>query len=250
MATSSSESSWPPVRRSQSIGAPCGWPSAGRCPSSAFATCPLDLPLGLALGAALIASIIGILWSFGWVAVEAQPVSGVVKALRESIQSGVFEEVLFRLLLFRLLWRAFGVWPALVGSASLFGLLHMTNPDSGWFAAISLIAGEGIGVGLYLLTGRIWASIGMHAAWNFVQGWVFGAQVSGIGPIAGGPLVTRPLAGTSEFLSGGGFGPEASLAALMVSLAASVAILRLAWVRGDFRAAAEPQSSGNSATSS
>ena len=200
---------------------------------------PLDLALGLAVGAALIASIIVILWSFGWVAIEAQPVTSIVRALRESIQSGVFEEVLFRLVLFRLLWRAFGIWPALVGSAGLFGVLHLSNPDSSWFAAVSLMAGEGIGIGLYLLTGRIWASIGMHAAWNFVHGGVFGAGVSGMTAIAGGPLVTRPVAGTAERLSGGGFGPEASLAALVVSLLASAACLLWAWKLGRFVAADE-----------
>jgi membrane protease YdiL (CAAX protease family) len=32
---------------------------------------------------------------------------------------------------------------------------------------------------LYALTGRLWASIGVHAGWNFTQGYIFGAQVSG-----------------------------------------------------------------------
>jgi uncharacterized protein len=219
-------------------------------PELALRHLPFDLALGLALGGALIASIIGISWSFGWVTIEARPVTSIVRALRESIQSGVFEEVLFRLVLFRLLWRAFGIWPALLGSASLFGVLHLTNPDSSWFAAVSLMAGEGVGIGLYLLTGRIWASIGMHAAWNFVQGWVFGARVSGMTVIAGGPLVTRPVAGAAELLSGGGFGPEASIAALPVSLVASVVILRMAWARGDFQADTGPQLNGNSAATS
>jgi hypothetical protein len=198
---------------------------------------PLELALGVAIGAGLMAAIIGISWLFDWVAIEAQPVTSITRALRETIQSGVFEELLFRLVLFRLLWRAAGVWPALVASGGLFGVLHLANPESGWFAAASLIAGEGIGIGLFLLTGRIWASVGVHAAWNFVQGWVFGAGVSGTTGIAGGPLVTRPIAGTSEYLSGGGFGPEASVAAFLLSLAASVVILRMAWRRGDFRAA-------------
>jgi hypothetical protein len=61
----------------------------------------------------------------------------------------------------------------------------------------------------------------MHAAWNFVQGWVFGAVVSGTTEISGGPLSLRPVQGVPELLSGGGFGPEASLAALGLSLSAS-----------------------------
>lgn len=196
-----------------------------------------DLPLGLAVGAAIVAAIIGLLWQFGWVIIEPRPVDGVALALRDSIRSGVLEELVLRLVIFRLLWRAFGIWPGIALAALLFGAAHLGNPDSSLFAAACLIAGEGIGIGLYLLSGRIWASIGMHAAWNFTQGWIFGAAVSGTDGIAGGPLGLRPAEGAPVLLSGGGFGPEASLAALVVSLVASTALLGWAWKRGCFEAA-------------
>lgn len=210
---------------------------------------PADLLLGSAIGGALIACIVGTLWLFGWVTVETRAIDGVALALRDSIRSGVVEELLLRLVIFRLLWRAFGIWPALAGSALLFAGLHLGNPDSSLFAAACLIAGEGIPIGLYLLTGRIWASVGMHAAWNFTQGWVFGAVVSGTSDIAGGPLSTRPVPGAPELLSGGGFGPEASLAALVISLLASAAFLLRAWQLQRFTAADEqPQISGRPAS--
>jgi hypothetical protein len=56
-----------------------------------------------------------------------------------------------------------------------------------------------------------------------------------MGFFAGGPLVTRPVAGVAPFLSGGGFGPESSLFCLLISLAASIAIRWLAWAKGGFR---------------
>ena len=195
---------------------------------------PRELALGMLTGGAAIAAIIAIQWLFGWVAIEPRRVDAVALALRDSIRSGVLEELVLRLVILRLLWRAFGIWPAIVIAAALFGVLHLANPDSGWFAALCLIAGEGIGIAFYLVTGRIWASIGMHAAWNFTQGWIFGAVVSGTVDIAGGPLALRPAVGVPDLLSGGGFGPEASLAALLVSAIASAAFLRWAWVRGDF----------------
>jgi membrane protease YdiL (CAAX protease family) len=195
---------------------------------------PADFLFGLATGAALLAAIVGILWLFGWVVIEPRTVDGGALALRDSIRSGVLEELLLRLVIFRLLWRAVGVWPALAVAAALFGALHLGNPDSSLFAAACLIAGEGIGVGLYLLTGRIWAPIGMHAAWNFTQGWIFGAIVSGTTEIAGGPLALRPAAGVPDMISGGGFGPEASWAALIVSLLGSAVFLYAAWRRGSF----------------
>jgi membrane protease YdiL (CAAX protease family) len=200
-----------------------------------------DLVFGLAIGAGIMAVIVGILWAFGWVTIEGKQIEGASLALRDSIRSGVLEELVLRLVFFRLIWRAFGIWPALIVAPLLFGALHLANPDSSLFAAACLIAGEGIGIGLYLLTGRIWAAIGMHAAWNFTQGWIFGAAVSGTVGIAGGPLALRPVAGVSDRLSGGGFGPEASLAALVVSLLASALFLGWAWKRGDFQAAPESQ---------
>ena len=195
-----------------------------------------ELLLGLVAGASAIAAIIAIQWMFGWVVIEARHLDAVALALRDSIRSGVLEELVLRLVIFRLLWRAFGVWPALGLSAVIFGALHLANPDSSLFAALCLIAGEGIGIGLYLVTGRIWASIGMHAGWNFTQGWIFGAAVSGTVDIAGGPLSLRPAVRVPELLSGGGFGPEASLAALLVSLLASAAFLTWAWMHGGFEA--------------
>jgi membrane protease YdiL (CAAX protease family) len=203
-------------------------------PELALRRAPQDLLLGLVVGAAAISAVIGIQWLCGWVVIESHPVASLALALRDSIRSGVVEELILRLVIFRLLWRAFGIWPALIAASLIFGALHLGNPDSSLFAALCLIAGEGIGIGLYLLTGRIWASIGMHAAWNFTQGWIFGAVVSGTAGIAGRPLALRPAARVPELLSGGGFGPEASLAALIISLFASVAVLRWAWVRGGF----------------
>jgi membrane protease YdiL (CAAX protease family) len=210
----------------------------------------LDLAIGLAVGAIAMVAIVGVQWAFGWVVIEPRAIDSVALALRDSIRSGVLEETVLRLVIFRLLWRAFGVWPALIGAALVFGLLHLANPDSGLFPAACLIAGEGIGIGLYLLTGRIWAPIGMHAAWNFVQGWVFGAAVSGTVGIAGGPLALRAADGVPALLSGGGFGPEASLAALVVSLLASAVFLFLAWKRGGFVAADQPPASGQAAMAS
>ena len=139
-----------------------------------------------------------------------------------------------RIIIFRLLWRAAGALPALILTALLFGGLHLSNPDATVFSGLSLIAGEGIGAGLYLLSGRVWMSIGMHAGWNFSQGWLFGSTVSGLNDFAGGPLQTRPVEGVSAMVSGGGFGPESSLTALFVSLIASLFFLGMAWKKGRF----------------
>ncbi len=198
-----------------------------------------DLIIGLLIGSALIALIVSVMWIAGWVTIAPTPITAVAESIKEAIQSGVIEEVLFRLIVFRLLWRATAVWPAFILTALLFGGLHLANPDATLFSALCLAAGEGVGAGMYLLTGRVWMSIGMHAGWNFAQGWLFGAAVSGLDTFAGGPLQTRAVAGVNETLSGGGFGPESTVASLIISFLASVIFLGLAWKRGRLNA---PQS--------
>lgn len=188
----------------------------------------IELGYGLMIGGALIGVIVAVNWLAGWVTIQSSSVTQIGEALRQTLRSAVVEEILLRLIVFRLLWRAFGIWPGLLLSAAAFGALHLGNPDVTPFAAISLFAGEGVAVGTYLLTGRIWVPIGFHAGWNFTQGWLFGALVSGVDGFGGGPLQTRPVAGVDPMLSGGGFGPEGSAACLILSLAASVAAMVIA----------------------
>jgi membrane protease YdiL (CAAX protease family) len=195
---------------------------------------PVELPAGLLVGGLLMAATLGTLWATGWVAIHPQPVTRWMPAVREMFQSGVLEELLFRLVAFRLLWRAFGVWWALALSAALFGGLHLGNPNATIFAAICIAFEAGILLAaFYVLTGRLWASIGVHAGWNFTQGWVFGAAVSGApGGFAGGPLATQPVTGVPAMLSGGAFGPEASLPALLICTGAGAGLLWWAWRQG------------------
>ena len=193
-----------------------------------------EVALGGLIGGGLIALVIAANWAAGWAQISAVPTTHIAEALRQTLRSAVVEEVLMRLIVFRLLWRAFGIWPAVLLAAAVFGALHLGNPDATWFSSLSLFAGEGVAIGLYLLTGRVWATFGFHAGWNFAQGWLFGAAVSGVEGFDGGPLSTHPAAGIDPILSGGGFGPEASLACFILSLAASAIALWLAWRKTGF----------------
>lgn len=103
-----------------------------------------------------------------------------------------------------------------------------------WRCGVVQLAETGIMLAaLYALTGRIWMSIGAHAAWNFTQGYVFGAAVSGSEL---GPAIARSTAapGRSEWLTGGAFGPEASLPGLAVCLAIGAWVMWRAWQLGRF----------------
>jgi membrane protease YdiL (CAAX protease family) len=148
------------------------------------------------------------------------------------IASGIFEETLFRGVLLRQLERLVGTWWALAATSVLFGGLHMINPDATWVGAISIMVEAGVLLGgAYLYTRRLWLPAGIHAAWNFTQGWVFSVPVSGTGqPI--GLLVTERHG--PQWLTGGDFGLEASMAAVAVATAAGLALLWAAYRKGGF----------------
>ena len=56
-------------------------------------------------------------------------------------------------------------------------------------------------------TGSLWMPVGLHLAWNFMQGCLFGFDVSGI-PMSS--LITTETKG-AVVISGGSFGAEGSL---------------------------------------
>jgi hypothetical protein len=75
-----------------------------------------------------------------------------------------------------------------------------------------------------VLTRRLWASIGYHIGWNFTEAYVFGAQVSG--SAAGVSLYqVQPVPGVDPILSGGAFGPEASVVTVVLGFLLTVALL-------------------------
>jgi hypothetical protein len=74
----------------------------------------------------------------------------------------------------------------------------------------------------------------MHAAWNFTQGGVFGAAVSGDKPEDQLPGLLQPRITGPDWLTGGAFGPEASVVTVVVCTAVGLALLALAIRRGSW----------------
>ncbi|WP_254459974.1 CPBP family intramembrane glutamic endopeptidase [Xanthomonas sacchari] len=202
----------------------------------AWRAAPSQLALGLLLGAAMFAAVMALMAAFGVYAIRWTGPAPAWGALGKALQAGMVEELMLRAILLRLLWRAFGPWPAFALSAALFGLAHLGNPNASVFAALCIAVEAGVMLGaFYVLTGRLWVSIGVHAAWNFTQGYLFGAAVSGTDM---GPAIARSTAhaGVPEWLSGGAFGPEASLPGLLVCTVVGAIATWVAWRKGRFGA--------------
>lgn len=182
---------------------------------------------GLAAGAALFSIVVGVLWLVGsYHVVGFNPHADWLPALlMVGLGAGIGEELLFRGALFRIVEEGLGSWAALAISALFFGLAHAGNPGAtAWSsAAIAIEAGLLFGL-LYHVTRSLPLCMGVHTAWNFCQGTVYGIPVSGLQ--ADGWLVSTRSG--PDWLSGGVFGAEASVVALTLCTLCSAGLLVVA----------------------
>jgi membrane protease YdiL (CAAX protease family) len=169
---------------------------------------------GLVFGIVLFSCVMGILRLAGVYSPGAwgrwQPLG---LALLSALEGAVFEETVFRGFLFRSLARFGDNWIALGVTATLFSLAHVGKPGATWVSGLAGFAAGILFGAAFASRSSLWLPIGIHAGWNFAEGPVFGMEVSGnarpVGWIGGqlhGPAI----------LTGGAFGPEASIAAVVV----------------------------------
>jgi hypothetical protein len=187
---------------------------------------------GLVAGLVIFTVIVGIAFALGiYKIVGAGDFSGMLAALvGVAIVPAFTEELLFRGILFRWIEEFAGSWAALGLTSALFGLAHILNPGATWFSSFAIAVEAGLLLGaVYMLTRSLWMPIGLHAAWNFTEGPIFGVPVSG-GPASG--AIRASIAGP-QLLSGGPFGLEGSVIAVVVATTAGLWFLRLAIKRGE-----------------
>jgi membrane protease YdiL (CAAX protease family) len=128
------------------------------------------------------------------------------------------EELVFRGYPFQRLVEAVGAVGAVGLCAALFAIMHLGNPHHTWISTLNTaLVGIPLAVA-YLRTRLLWLPIGIHFAWNFVQGLVLGLPVSGVQVPY--PLFRAEVSG-NPLLTGGNYGPEASLLATAVVLLAT-----------------------------
>lgn len=179
------------------------------------------LALGTGGAALLMSVIVGIIALLGGYVVTGLGTahSWIAIVSVAGIQAAVIEEIAFRGILFRYLEDLGGSWFALAATSALFGLAHIMNAHATWFSslAIAIEAAMMFG-GAYMLARSLWLPIGLHFGWNVTQGLVWDVPVSGHD--VDGVVSAHPAG--SELVSGGAFGAEASVVALVLAGAVGV----------------------------
>ena len=138
----------------------------------------------------------------------------------------LFEEILFRGIIYTLVRVKFSMTASILIVTLLFLIPHLFNKGINIMSIISLVL-----AGLFLnfmreVSGNIWMPLGFHFAWNFVQGYM-GFNVSGGNEIT---AVYNIKGHGREILTGGKFGIEASLVTNIVLIVGFLGVFLLFWL--------------------
>ncbi|MFI6347519.1 lysostaphin resistance A-like protein [Streptomyces sp. NPDC050560] len=190
---------------------------------------------GALLGLGLFGATLGLIAACGGYRVAGWgSFGGAVTTLGLMCCVAVTEELVFRGALFRVLEERTGTWGALAVSGVLFGALHLVNEGATVWGALAIAIEAGLLFGaVYAATRSLWLPIGLHLGWNMAEGGIFGSTVSGAGD--GGTGLLDGAAHGAQAVSGGAFGPEASVFAIVVCLVPTVYFLARARRLGRIR---------------
>lgn len=183
--------------------------------------CLSDFLKGFGLGLALfLLTLLGLvsLGQYRFESIHLNPYSlaFIIFTIPFWILQGIAEEVVSRAWLLPQLASRTNLKLAVLISSLFFTLLHMGNSGLTPLSLVNLFL-FGVAMSLYLLkTDTVWGIAGIHGAWNFAQGNLFGVLVSG--QSSGTSIMKFTPQGNQDWLSGGSFGIEGSIMTSLVLL--------------------------------
>ncbi|MHB8852196.1 MAG: CPBP family intramembrane glutamic endopeptidase [Ignavibacteriaceae bacterium] len=162
----------------------------------------------------------------GYSILRVNPASFLLPGFMIALSSGIFEEILFRGIIFRLTEEKLGSTIAIIISALIFGLMHLANKNSSIYSAVAIAIEAGVLLAAsYIYSKNLWLPIFLHFAWNFAEAGIYGAVISG--NTINKSLFTSKFTGP-DFLTGGAFGPENSIQAVLLCLAVGIIFIWIA----------------------
>ncbi|UUF15711.1 MULTISPECIES: CPBP family intramembrane glutamic endopeptidase [Flavobacterium] len=156
--------------------------------------------------------------------VNINPVSFILIPFTIMFTVAIIEEILVRGIIFRIVEEKLGSYISLTISAVLFGVFHLANPHGTLISAICITTAGFLFGAIFMYSRNLWMPIALHFAWNFTQSGIFGAITSGNEKTSS--LLEAKIQGP-EFITGGEFGPEGSIQAIIFCAAATIILLVL-----------------------
>ena len=181
--------------------------------------------LGVLIGSAIQGLTILVIYFWGnFQIISVNPFSSIITPFAIAFSVAIFEETLLRGIIFRIVEEKLGSYNSLLISAIIFGSVHLINPDSSIISSICIgIVGFMFGAS-YIYSRSLWLPISIHFSWNFVQSGIFGAITSGNEKTSS--LFNTNISGT-ELITGGAFGPEGTIQAILFWLLVSIIFMVL-----------------------
>jgi uncharacterized protein len=171
--------------------------------------------LGFLFGLLEVSVLIGLIAAFGGYSFGSLAVTGtdIVKwALIHMVLFifvGFFEEFFFRGYTQYTLADGIGFWPAGILLSLIFGAVHLGNKGEGLVGAASVVLVGLLFVFTIQRTGNLWYAVGLHAAFDWGETFLFSVPDSGL--VLQGHLSNATLPLEPKWLTGGTIGPEGSV---------------------------------------
>jgi uncharacterized protein len=185
-----------------------------------------NLIVGTLIGVTLQSLTIWVIYATGgFTVLSVNPVSFIIIPLTIAFTVAIFEEILIRGIIFRIMEEKLGSYIALAISALLFGALHLPNEGSTLVSGLCIAVEAGLLLGAaFIYTRNLWFPIAIHFAWNFMQSGIFGAITSGNEKTTS--LLTTKIEGPT-IITGGQFGPEGTIQAAIFCSVVTVVLMVL-----------------------
>ena len=145
------------------------------------------------------------------------------------ITAGICEELVFRGMIFRYMQRTLGLKAAVILPSLLFACAHIMNMESFNFTDLVLLILAGSSVAAMftlfaLKTASIYPGAFAHTVWNtLIIGGIFGIGDT-VNGMANDSYIIIPIQSTNKLLTGGNFGVEAALPAIIGYIAVTLMI--------------------------
>jgi membrane protease YdiL (CAAX protease family) len=176
---------------------------------------------GFLITAGLVCIVVTILYALGDYRVAEWNSNKLIVGdlFMKFLMGALIEEILFRLIVFKLTEELLGTWIAFGIQILFFGFSHGLNENATIFTSFAVaIIGGVLYTAAFMYHRKLWIILGLHTGWNFLQSGIFGMPNSG-SPYKG--LIIPAIQG-KEWMTGGSFGIEASYVAIILCLAAGV----------------------------